>query len=343
MTQTYNPILETTELPRFRLGPVRAPAMGTVLVVERAVGEPLVIHHGERIPDARTGNYRRMYLIDVANRGLAFTVEAPSSDAAFPFTVTVRCGCRVIDSVAIASDRVRDMTAALSPSLARVVREVASRFDVMDPAAVETAITASLNSARLPPAIELTGFSVIVNVVDAAEIITERRRIRVQEMRRDAMRPVASGSREDMLAHLMAIDEGSPMAWIDRERADREAHTQAQLSALRIVMGETTEDFDAADVRKQALSEFFPGAGPSIPAKHSGIRERLEKKSARGSLERGPVVEADVPAKGSKQAGETGRDSPDQADPGPADPSSNGHRPSRLRGTMGSPRSATDR
>src|SRR3954471_15756659 len=114
MNQTYNPIQETVELSRFRFGsPPKAPQLGTALVFERDLGEPIVVWPGQRVPDARTGNYRRLYRIDVATRGLALTVTAPSLDAAFPFTVTVRCTCKVIDPLEIARDGIHDMTASL--------------------------------------------------------------------------------------------------------------------------------------------------------------------------------------------------------------------------------------
>ncbi|HKS48923.1 MAG TPA: hypothetical protein VJT49_28215 [Amycolatopsis sp.] len=290
--QTYNPILEQAELRRIRIGSrLRTPAIGTALVLERSAGEPLVVWPGGRVPDPRTGNYRRMYRVDMANRGLAFTGDAPSSDAVFPFTVTVRLTCRVVDPVRIVRDAVWDMTAALSPSIGSIVREVASGFDAMHPTAAETAITARLSSAYSPRMVQLSGFSVSVSAADIAEIVTTRREIRVQEMRRDAMRPVAGGGRQEMLAHLMSIDGGNPMSLLDRERDDREAEIREKLDALRILMGETTEDFDAAEVRKQVLSEFFPGEGLSIPGKQGGIRDRLEKRSGRGR-----VIEGKAPS-----------------------------------------------
>ncbi len=80
MSQTYDPIVERTDdLQRLRIiKPLRAPELGTAIVLERAVGAPVVVGHGDRVPDARTGHYRRMYLVDVANRSLSFTVNAPA-------------------------------------------------------------------------------------------------------------------------------------------------------------------------------------------------------------------------------------------------------------------------
>ncbi|MEQ0560555.1 hypothetical protein ABJI51_15825 [Amycolatopsis sp. NEAU-NG30] len=323
MIQTYNPIIRRTELARFRITtPLRAPDLGTALVLERAVGDPLVVRHGERVPDARTGNYRRVCLVDVATRGLSFTVNAAGSDAAFPFSVTVRFACRVTDPVAIARDDVQDMTAALVPSLSAVVREVAAGFDALHPTAAESAVTRRLNSAHPMPTIELSGYTVAVSVVDAEDFVTTQRKIRVRKMNYDAMRPIAGGSREDMLAHLMSLDDGNPMSLLDRERREREADTKAKLDALRILMGEEREGFDAAEVRKQVLEEFFPG-GPST-SRRGSIRERLSAAS-RSALPGGSVVEGNLPAADEGAATSTE----------PAKPATEARRTSRIRGTMG--------
>lgn len=330
MSQTYDPIVERTELRRLRIGsPLRAPELGTAIVLERAAGAPVVIGHGHRVPDARTGNYRRMYLIDVATRGLSFTLNAPSADAAFPFTVTVRFACRVIDPVAVARDGIRDMTAALLPSLSSVVRETAAMFDALQPTAAERAIADRLNSAYPPRTVELGSYAVSVTAVDAEEFVTEQRKIRVHKMKYEAMKPIANGSREDMLAHVMSIDDRNPMAMLDRERADREAETRAQLDALRILMNKDgMEDFDAAEVRKQALSEFFPGEGPAGIGKRGSVRERLARRSS-GAIEEGKVLEGNLPESGGETA---------EKDPG----ASNNGRASRLRGSM-APRPTDDR
>ncbi|MGW0516124.1 hypothetical protein [Crossiella sp. NPDC003009] len=302
MNQTYNPILQRLELRRVRIGsPLRTPELGTAMVLERPEGKPLVINHGERVPDARFGNYRRMYLIDVANRGLAFTVTAESADPAFPFTVTVRFACRIMDPVAIARDSITDMTAALMPSLTAVIRETAANFDVLHPAAAEKAISARLNSAHDSPTMQLGGYSVSVAMVDAEDFVTERRKIRVRKQNFDSVRPIAGGSREDMLAHIMSIDDGDPMALLDRERADRAAETQAKIDVLRALTGTDMEDFSASEVRDQVLGEFFDRS-KAVPGKRRKLRDGLESR-AKAAIEESKVVEGNAP-----QPGQTGDD-----------------------------------
>jgi hypothetical protein len=278
MIQTYNPILETVELSRFRFGsPPKSPKLGTALVFERDRGEPLTVWPGQRVPDARTGNYRRMHRIDTAPHGLAMTVTAPSQDAAFPFSVTVRCACKVTNPVVIARDGIYDMAASLVPSVQQAVRVVAAHFDAMHPTAAEMAITAQLGSAYAPDGVELNGFTASVSMVDAAEIVSARREIRVQGMRRGAMREVVDGGDEEMLAHVMSIDNGSPMEIIDRQRMDRAAAVEAQLEALKVLTN-SSEDVDLAAVRKQTMKEFFPTN--SGLAEKGRLRDRLKGQAA---------------------------------------------------------------
>ncbi|SFI90489.1 hypothetical protein [Amycolatopsis sacchari] len=328
MTQTYDPIIEVTELRRFRLlEPLRAPALGTALVLEPATGKPLVVRPGDRVPDSRTGHYRRVHLINTANRGLEFTETVASADPAFPFTVTVGFGCQVTDPVAIARDGVRDMTAALAPALGKIVRDVAARYDPLRPSQAEAAITSTLNSAYPTSAVRLTGFTVRVVTDDAAEIMTTSRELRVQEMRRDAMRPIAGGGREEMLAHVMALTHGDPTPLLDREEEARERETRAKLDVLRTLMGssENLEGFDTSEIRKQALTAFFPGDSPLIGGKRGGIRDRIDRTKPRKSLEDGGVVEGNTPEE-------------------PAEPKDNGgeRRASRVRGTASAPAKSTE-
>lgn len=314
---TYNPVLSCVEVRRMRLGsPLRSPDLGVAMVLERATGAPLVINHGERVPDARTGNYRRMHLIDVATRGLSFTDQVASADPAFPFRVKVDFACQVTDPVAIALNKVTDMTASLLPSLSAIVRETAARFDVLEPAAAASAISARLNSARNSPAVRLSTYSVSAAMVDNEDFVTEQRKIRVRKLSYDAMRPIAGGTREDMLAHIMSIDDGDPMALLDRERAERAAETKAKIEVLRAFTGADMEDFSASEVRDQVLGEFFDRS-KAVPGKRRKLRDSLESR-AKPEIEEAKVVEGNVPP--AKDTAES--------DVPPSKPAS------RLRGTM---------
>ncbi|HYS42166.1 MAG TPA: hypothetical protein VEO01_41630 [Pseudonocardiaceae bacterium] len=282
MNQTYDPILEITELRRVRTS-LRSPEMGTALVLERATGNPVVVWPGERVPDARTGNYRRMFRVDTANRALSFTERVPSSHSAFPFSVTVGFACQVVGPVVIAWDRVRDMTAALRPSLTSIVRGVAARFDILDAASTEAMMTTQLMSAPPMDAVRLSGFAVSVDALNAAEIVTAQRELRVQEMRRNAMRPVAEGGRTEVFAQAMALNDGDPTSFLLGEQ-------RAMLAALQVLKGSNElADFNAAQLTEHAMDAFFPGGAPN--SKRDGLRDRIERKN-RGAIEGGgPVID----------------------------------------------------
>ncbi|WP_410605725.1 hypothetical protein [Amycolatopsis sp. lyj-90] len=318
MSQTYDPILAVVQPRRLRVGaPLRGPSIGSALVLERLTGVPVVVWPTERVPDARTGHYRRIHHVDVANRGLELTVRAPSSDPAFPFSVTLRFSCRITDPVSIVKDNIRDVTAALAPSLSAIVRETASRFDVLHPSDAEAEIARRLTMAHPTSTVELTGFSASVEMVDTEEIVTDRRRNRVGEQSRTAMRPVANGGREEMLAHIMGMTGGNPMPLLAHEDERNDAETQAKLAALSILMGQGNdmEEFNTSEISKQALDEFYRGKD-LFPVRPRGVRERIGR--SRAALKGGPIVEGGHPDGKAK-------DSDGKADP---PPKSNGSGPS---------------
>jgi hypothetical protein len=293
MSETYDPIVEVTDLARMRIGsPVRPPVMGTALVLERMKGEPLVVYPGQRVPQGRLGNYRRMYLVDTAHRGLSFTTRSPSADPAFPFAVTLRLGCQVVDPVAIVRDGVRDMTGALSSSLTTVIRQVTVKYDVLDPATAEAEILGLLNHVSPASTVRLSGFAVQVAPMDSAEIVTAKQELRVQGMRRDAMRPVAQGGRDEVFAQSMAMNNGDPTEWLDREQDAKDLQTMASLEALQVLMGgadSRRQEYITSEIREQAMGKFFPGAAGK-GTRGGGIRDRIERKS-RGAIEGGAVVD----------------------------------------------------
>ncbi|WP_026421875.1 hypothetical protein [Actinokineospora inagensis] len=336
MNQTYDPVVESIPLKRLRAGGVRGPAMGTALVLERAVGDPVVVRAGERVPDARTGNYRVAHRVDVANRAVGTTFSSPSADSSFPFQVTVSCGCEIVDPVRVVRDGVRDMAAALQAWLTGQVRAVTMRFEPLRPANAEAAVVEALLRAYVPDGVRLTGFSVQVETSDVAEFLSTQRELRVLEMRRDAMRPVADGGRGEMLAHVMAMTGGDPTPMLDREQDAKEHSTNASLQALRALMGsEKMEEFNTSRISDTVMSEFFPGGNPLLGGKRSGIRDRLERK--RKTIDgAGAVVEGEskptaetppptpaAPPKGDKPVAER------LAEPAPPEA-----KPSRVRGVL---------
>jgi hypothetical protein len=339
MNQTYDPILESVSLRRIRKTAVRSPAIGTALVLERTVGEPVVVAAGDRVPDPRTGNYRTLHRVVVAKRTLGFTLIAPSSDPAFPFTVEISCGCQIIDPVPVVRDDVRDMAGALQSWLTALVRPVTVRYDALRPAEAEAEIMSRLHAAYLSDGLQLSGYTVKVTTRDVEGLVTAQRELRVQEMRRDAMRPVARGGREEMLAHVMAITDGDPTPLLDREQEAKESNTKASLLALSALMGsEKLEEFNTSRISEQVMTEFFPGGEPLLGRKRAGIRERLDRKrkaidSASPAIDAedpDPAPAAD-PARVDKPVRAREPDA-SAAGPAPADPKPPGSEPSGAEG-----------
>lgn len=339
MNQTYDPIQKSEPLKRWRAAAPRGPLMGTAIVLERTHGEPVVVTAGQRIPEAHTGNYTLMHLVDVANRAIGCTFTTPSADASFPFTVTVTCGCQVTDPIATVRDGIHDMAEALRSWLVGQIRPISMRYDALHPADAEVAIASALQRAYSPEGVRLSGFAVAVTTQDVAEIVTAHRELRVLEMKREGMRPVAHGGREEMLAHVMATTGGDPMPILDREQEERENTTKASLLALSALMSsEKVEEFNASRITDKVMGEFFPGAEPLFGGKRPGIRDRIGSK--RKAIEAGDAtaIEAEVvpadpappkPAEPSRPgpAAGSGKDGPKPADAGSA-------RPSRVRGVL---------
>lgn len=301
MNQTYDPILETEPLKRVRRSAPRGPAMGSTLVLERAVGEPVVVKAGQRIPEAHFGNYTVLHRVDVGNRAVGVTFQSPSADPSFPFTVAVSFGCQVVDPVVVVRDGIRDMAGALHAWLAGQIRPISMRYDATRPAEAELAILSALGGAYQPDGLRLSGFAVAVTTDDVADFVTAQRELRVLEMRRDGMRPVARGGRDEMLAHVMALSEGDPTPLLDREQEAKEASTRAQLEMLtKLMSSDKVEEFHRARIADKAMAEFFPGA-ESTPGKRPGIRDRIERK--RKAIESSDVTAIDaevVPAEAEK-------------------------------------------
>jgi hypothetical protein len=299
MSQTYNPILGVEDLRRFRLtAPLRGPVIGEALVLERTVGEPIVVWHGTAVPEARTGNYRRAHRVDVANRGLALTTTAPSANPAFPFSVTIGMSCRVTDPVRIVWDGIYDMTGALTPSFVAVARAAAARFDALDPFGAEEEIRNRLTSSYPTAAVELSGFRVSVETVDAEQILTVIRKGRVDEIKRAGMLPVASGDRAVQLAQYMAVNDGDPSGFLEAEAKERAAIADRGVAIFEAVVGvDGIPKEDLVDLAGQAMSPYFPQA---IESRGGGrIRDRIGRRS--GELGAGDVVIGGVSDAGDEQ------------------------------------------
>jgi hypothetical protein len=182
-TITYDPILSTS-------AQLASPRMGTALVLETALGEPLVVLHGERVPERQIGGYRRANLVDLRLHGLVLEAQLPSRDtfldgvadvtrlqlnSPFPFQATVSFTCQVTNPAMVAAVGIRDMTAAVRPRLVKILRAVSHRYDVLDVAVAEAALNSALDRYYGNSAVRLGQFTVELETGDLAALHALRR------------------------------------------------------------------------------------------------------------------------------------------------------------------------
>lgn len=320
---TYNPIIEVTEPKRVRVAtPIQAPRPGTALVLDPAVGNLVVIEPGDRVPDARFGKYHRVFVVDTSSYGLMFEVELPSQDASFSFRAKVNFTCAVTDAAAIAVNGVRDMTASLRPSLTKVLRAVAKHHDILDTANAETALNHALDRVPTTTAVRLSGFSVEVDSSHHSEIHRLHAGIRMDDIRRSAMRPVVKGGRDELFAQIMALNNGDPSSMLAHEAAVKANDDLNMLQALDILSDSSDarkEPFDLAGKREAAFKRLTGGSGDllSDTPKRGLLRPRVAG-AIESKPEDNPVVDEQPAERPAEPPKESTSDTP---------------RASRLRGT----------
>jgi hypothetical protein len=331
MTVTYDPIKEVTELRRVRLAaPIRPPAMGTALVIEPLLGEPFVVSAGERVPDARFGNYRRCFLVDLAQYGLRLQLDLPSRDPSFAFKTTVDFSCRVLDPVLVVKNGVRDMTRALRASIVKVTRGIAQRYDVLDVTAAELALNDALERFRGDSVVSLGRFLVTLDSGETSEIHNLRRETRLGGMRRDDMRTVVKGGQDELFAQLLAKSDSNPAALIEHIAAEKGMEQERLLEALKIVSGsaEKTEAFDTRRERDRIFDQLIGGSDGRAADGGAEPGRRLRRSRVVGSLtsgtsDKGP---SDKGPSDAAPADPPATEQPSTSDEKPA------ARPSRVRG-----------
>lgn len=321
MTRTYNPILDREDVPRrwFRSS-MTPPELGTAVVLVPKSGDPVVIWHGQRPQSTSIGKHRR-YVVDIANRGISFDMKAASANPVFPFAITVELACRVTNPFTIVRDNIQDMTAALMPSLAREVRDIAAMFDVLRPTEAARAIELRLGSAQPSGDVELTGYSVTVAPENTQGYVEAKQELGVQQLRRDGMKEVAQGSAEAQIAQLLATNHGDIREVLDYITNERNHDDAVKLKALEIAMGGDLEDMDAADVQRNALTNIFGGNGNG--GRRESMRERLERKN-KGAIESAKVVDVSTPVAEKADSGPAAKPATPPAEKSAPGPSENG-------------------
>ncbi|MFH8242105.1 hypothetical protein [Streptomyces sp. NPDC018321] len=331
--QTYDPILGSEELPRWRLtSPLRPPTPGRALVLVRDSGPSLTIRSGEEIPSSRFGVYSTVFTVDMTEHRLVLDIPLLSHDPTFSFRSRVDLVCRVADPAKVVARGIRDMSGALYGYLRKALRTVARDYDIAEFHEAEMALNASLAGFGGDDAVRLRNIQIEL-LVDEDEIATAGREFRdvVRETRLDGMRRrrhldmMREEGVDGLIAEIMEKEGArAALAWIEKgeaekrevrrevmrmvlERgdADREPFEQAELE--RAVLDEVLRDgdglFETATTRRGRLRGSLarplePGSGESDGADLTG-RDR-ERGPLRGEVLRGRHEAADHDRGGSR-------------------------------------------
>lgn len=147
MSFTYDPIVEAQNLSRLRvLSPLRSPAVGQALVLYPHRGEPIVVLHGEVVPDARYGTHRYKCMVDIEEHPLTLQMNLPSRHAGFSFQGLIQLACRVGDPVEVVRRGIRNVSAALHEPIKRLLREVARDYEIGEFHEAEKALNRTLGA-----------------------------------------------------------------------------------------------------------------------------------------------------------------------------------------------------
>ncbi|MGH3852119.1 MAG: hypothetical protein ACRDR6_01195 [Pseudonocardiaceae bacterium] len=274
MSTTYDPILEIRELRRMRVfSPLSSPGMGTALVLEPDTGKPLIIESGEPVPEARLGRYRRSFLIDLRPYALSMEMQLPSADPAFLFQGTVHFSCQVDDPADIARHSIRDMVSTVRPPLVKIMRRVASKYDISKFNEAEAALNDALEKFSGDSTIRLGNYLIELSVGgegaarSSAEYHDTSRVERLEEIRREPMRKVVAGGRGGLVTQYLVKNGGDPSEVLEMEADEKERESERLLSAIGILAssGEDTEAFDTRIERQRLLRRFLSDHGVVPP------------------------------------------------------------------------------
>ncbi|MGW0538066.1 hypothetical protein [Streptomyces sp. NPDC003032] len=260
--QTYDPVLEVAELPKWRLtSPLRPPDPGRALVLVRDSGPSLTIHSGEEIPSARYGSYRSVFTVDLGEHRLVLDIPLLSHDPTFSFRSRVDLVCKVADPAKVVARGIRDMSGAMYGYLRRTLREVARGYDIAEFHEAEQALNTALTSFTGDDAVRLRNVHVEL-LVDEDEIAASGRDFRdvVRETRLSRMRRTRHVEmiREEGVDGLIAeiMEQEGPraaLAWIEKGEAEKR---EVKREVMRMILERGDSDrepFEQTELERAVL------------------------------------------------------------------------------------------
>jgi hypothetical protein len=302
---TYDPIVDYRELPRFRfsVSDLRAKAH-TALVLVSPTGEMLKVGPGAPVPKVRTGAYREAYFIDVAEHQLQMECKVPCSDGVYNFNASVGYRCRVAEPRDVVAHRCRDAAVVFEPLIKRALRRVARKYEPDQAGQAEDDANKVLQVPN-----SLAGFYVTECFVelsldgDEAAYVREKRkagqRRELDKGDMDVIRPLVAAGKEGLLARHLLHHPDDWGAVYDLINSHEYAEADQRLEALRLILStpDSDDDFEMAQIKNgiaSTIAERLRGGRPNTPPPAlSGKRLRGTIFGAATDGEPGP---ADPPA-----------------------------------------------
>ncbi|MFD5271391.1 hypothetical protein [Streptomyces sp. NPDC058335] len=332
--QTYDPVLGSEDLPKWRLtNPLRPPAPGRALVLVRDSGPSLTIRSGEEIPSSRFGTYRSVFTVDMTEHRLILDIPLLSRDPTFSFRSRVDLVCKVADPAEVVGRGIRDMSGALYGHLRRTLRSVARDYDIAEFHEAERALNTALAGFGGDDAVRLRNVQIEL-LVDEDEIVASGREFRdvVRETRLDGMRRrrhldmIREEGVDGLIADIME-KEGprAALAWIEKGEAEKR---EVRREVMRMVLERGDADrepFEQAELERAVLEEVLRDG--------DGLFETATRRGRlRGSLARALEPGTTEDDEREPLAGEVVKERRYDADPGrPPEPTPREERPARPR------------
>ncbi|MEU3742703.1 hypothetical protein AB0E78_37335 [Streptomyces sp. NPDC032198] len=294
---TYDPVLDSQPLPRWRLtNPLRPPAPGRALVLVPDSGPALTVLPGGEIAAARFGAYQRVYTVDLTEHRLVLDVALLSRDATFSFRSRVELIAQVADPAEVVARGIRDMSGALYGAIRRMLRQVSRGYDIAEFHDAEEALNSALHGFAGDSAVRLRNIQVEL-LVDEDEIAESGREFRsvVRETRLDGMRRkrhldmIRDEGVEGIIAEIMEKEGArAALAWIEKGEAEQR---EARLQAMRMVLerGDAhREPFEQAELERAVVEDVL---GDGDRPFGGGRRSRLRGTLTSGSGAAEPVAD----------------------------------------------------
>ncbi|WP_406446869.1 hypothetical protein OHB14_50240 [Streptomyces sp. NBC_01613] len=282
---TYDPILEVQDLSPLRLlNPLRPPVPGRALVLVPYAGPAVTVRPGDAIPSAYFGAWQSAFTVDIGDHRLVLELPLLSRDATFAFQSSLALTCRVTDPAAVVGRGIRDMSAALSDPLRRMLRRVSCHYDISEFHEAESALNDAVRDFPGDDAIRLSGLQVEL-LVDADEAATSGRQFRdvVRETRLAGMRRqrhldmLHADGVEGLIAEILEM-EGPAAAWSYIEKAEEaeRAELRATLEMILKRGDKDREPFEIAEAERAVLGRVLGGSA----APFGGMRSSRVRGSA---------------------------------------------------------------